>query len=78
MGPIRIDENSTSSNFKEVFGLQEGEVFGVSPDFFSEFVRCIPKDRFFKFVAIEKGSTDFIKYGSNCYRVICNAELITF
>lgn len=78
MGPIRIDENSMDSSIKEVFEMQPGSVFGVAPEFFQNFIKIIPKDKFFKFTPISENSSDFSKYGSNCYRVLCNKKLICF
>lgn len=76
MRPIRIDENSTNSSLNEVFEMQAGEVFGVAPEFFDRFLANIPKDRFFKFSAITEDSLEYKKYGSNCYKVLCNEKVI--
>ena len=76
MGPVRIDENSTNSTLNEVFEMQAGEVFGVAPEFFQKFIANIPDDRFFKFTPITENSADYKKYGSNCYRVLCNEKVI--
>lgn len=76
MGPIRIDENSTNSTLNEVFEMQAGEVFGIAPEFIQRFIASIPNDRFFKFTPITENSAEYKKYGSNCYKVLCNKKVI--
>lgn len=76
MRPIRIDENSTDNALKEVFEMQSGEVFGVAEEFLEHFMREIPRDRYFKFSPIKEGTAEYNRYGSNCYKVICNEKVI--
>ena len=76
MGPIRIDENSTESNINEVFELEPGSVFGISPEFFEQFMHLIPRGRFFLFTSISENSPDFPKYGSNSYKVLINKKTV--
>lgn len=59
-----------------VFEMQAGEVFGVAPEFMPRFIANIPDDRFFKFTAITENSAEYKKYGSNCYKVLCNEKVI--
>ena len=78
MRPIRIDENSTTSALNTVFGMQPDEVFSVAPEFLEQFIANIPEDRYFKFRLICEGSTDYKKYGSDCYKVVVNVKTINF
>lgn len=72
MIPIRIDENSTNKVIESVFELKSGEIFCMPQEFEQQFKSYIPEDRFFRFVHAPKGSTQYKKWGANCYMVICN------
>lgn len=78
MGPIRIDENSTNGNLKEVFAMQPGEVFSVAPEFLERFVANIPEDKYFKFTPISENTAEYKKYGADCYKVVANTAVINF
>ena len=78
MVPIRIDENSLDKSLKEVFELPEGSIFCVSPEYFEKFIELIPDDKYFKFSKINEGTPEYVRYGSDSYKVLKNKKTYCF
>lgn len=76
MRVIRIDENSTESSINEIFELSEGSVFAISKDFVDTFKKYIPEGILFTFNPILKGTSDYERYGSDCYKIIDNKKTV--